>query len=115
MVVKVTCGAEAPERCSQGLTVAATAAASGASVSLWLTGEATWLAVQGHQPFSLPHATPPADLLTAILGAGTVTVCAQCAARRELSEAELRPGARIAGAASYVMEVLEDGAQALVY
>src|SRR4051812_36526976 len=40
LVVKVTCGAEAAERCAQGFTVASVALASGASVSLWLTGEA---------------------------------------------------------------------------
>ena len=30
LVVKVTCGADEPERCTQGLTVAANALASGA-------------------------------------------------------------------------------------
>ena len=32
LVVKVTCGVEAPERCNQGFTVAATAAAAGSQV-----------------------------------------------------------------------------------
>ena len=44
-----------------------------------------------------------------------MTVCAQCAARRSLSEADLLPGVRIAGAAVFVEEVLAEGAQALVY
>ncbi len=47
LVVKVTCGVEAPERLNQALTVAATAVAGGVEVSLWLTGDATWLAVPG--------------------------------------------------------------------
>ena len=47
LVVKVTCGAEDPERCNQAFTVAAAAVASGADVSLWLTGEAAWFAVPG--------------------------------------------------------------------
>ena len=34
LVVKITCGVEAPERLNQGFTVAATAVASGAQVSL---------------------------------------------------------------------------------
>jgi predicted peroxiredoxin len=34
LVLKVTCGAEDPERLNQGFTVAAAAAASGAEVSL---------------------------------------------------------------------------------
>ena len=40
LVVKVTAGADAPERCAQAFTVAATAVAAGAEVSLWLTGDA---------------------------------------------------------------------------
>ncbi len=115
LVVKVTCGAEAPERCNQALTVAATAAASGVPVSVWLTGEAAWLAVAGRETFTLPHATPVADLVAAILDAGTLTVCGQCAARRDLTEADLLPGARIAGAASFVAEAVADDVQALVY
>ena len=116
LVVKVTAGAEAPERFSQGVTVAATALAAGASVSLWLTGEATWLAVRGRaEQIDLPHAAPLADLRDALLGAGCVTVCSQCAARRDLTPADLLPGARIAGAASFVEEVLAPDAQALVY
>ena len=66
LVVKVTCGAEEPERCNQGFTVAATAVASGADVSLWLTGEAAWFGAPGRaESFSLPLATPLADLLAA--------------------------------------------------
>lgn len=116
LVVKVTCGTEEPERCNQGFTVAATAAAAGAPVSLWLTGEAAWLAVPGQAAeLDLPLATPLADLLDAVLATGTVTVCGQCAARRSLSPEDLVPGARIAGAAVFTEEVLADGAQALVY
>jgi predicted peroxiredoxin len=116
LVVKVTCGAEEPERCNQGFTVAATALAAGADVSLWLTGEAAWFGVPGRaEEFSLPLATPLADLLAAVVAGGQVTVCAQCAARREITEADVRPGVRIAGAAVFTEEALRDGAQALVY
>jgi len=116
LVVKITCGAEVPERYSQGVTVAATALASGAEVSLWLTGEATWLAVPGTaEAFELPHAAPLADLRDALLAGARVTVCTQCAARRDLTDKDLLPGARIAGAASFVEEVLTPGVQALVY
>lgn len=116
LVVKVTCGAEAPERYAQGVTVAATAVASGAEVSLWLTGEAVWLAVPGSaEAFVLPHAAPMADLRDAVLAGGRVTVCTQCAVRRDLSDEDLLPGATIAGAASFVEEVLDPGVQALVY
>ena len=116
LVVKVTCGVEAPERCNQGFTVAATAVAAGATVSLWLTGEAVWLAVPGRaEELQLPLATPVEQLLSAVLAAGTVTACSQCAGRRELTEADLVPGVRIAGAAVFVDEITREGAQALVY
>ena len=76
LVVKCTVGAEAAERCNQAFTVAATALSSGASVSLWLTGEAAWLGLPGRAAdVDLPHAAPLADLLASVLDAGTVTVC----------------------------------------
>ncbi len=116
LVVKVTAGADDPERCNQGFTVAATAVAAGADVSLWLTGEAAWFGVPGRaEAFTLPHASPLADLLAAVLAGGRVTVCTQCAVRRGIDEADLVPGVRIAGSPSYVEEVLADGVQALVY
>jgi predicted peroxiredoxin len=116
LVVKVTAGAEAPERCAQAFTVAATAVAAGADVSLWLTGESTWFALPGRAAeFSLPHSAPLPDLLDAVLAAGRVTVCTQCAARRDITPEAVLPGVRIAGAALFVEESLADGAQALVY
>ena len=116
LVIKVTAGKDDPERCNQAFTVAAAAAASGVQVSLWLTGESAWFALPGRAAdFSLPHATPLADLLAAVLAAGTVTVCTQCAARRDIGPGDLIEGIRIAGAATFVAEVTADGAQALVY
>jgi predicted peroxiredoxin len=116
LVVKVTCGTEEPERLNQAFTVAAAAVASGAEVSLWLTGEAAWFGVPGRaEAFSLPEAAPLVDLLAAVVGGGRVTVCSQCATRRGLVEGDLLAGVRLAGAPSYVEEVLAEGAQALVY
>lgn len=116
LVVKVTAGTDAPERCSQAFTVAATAVASGVPVSLWLTGESAWFGLPGRaSEFELPHAAPLADLLDAVLSAGTVTVCTQCAARRGITPGDVLPGVRIAGAAQFVEESLAEGAQALVY
>jgi predicted peroxiredoxin len=116
LVIKVTAGADAPERCSQAFTVAAVGVASGVPVSLWLTGESAWFALPGRaEQFELPHAAPLEDLLAAVLEAGTVTLCTQCAARRDITEKDLRPGVRIAGAQVFVQEVLGEGVQALVY
>jgi predicted peroxiredoxin len=116
LVVKVTAGADQPERCNQGFTVASTAVAAGADVSLWLTGEAVWLATPGRAAaFELPHAAPLDSLLDTVLASGTVTVCTQCAVRRDLAQADLLDGVRMAGSASYVEEIMAPGAQAVVY
>ena len=116
LVIKVTAGKDDPERCNQAFTVGATAVASGVRVSLWLTGESAWFGLPGRaEDFSLPHAAPLADLLAGVLAAGTVTVCTQCAARRDITPEDLISGIRIAGAASFVAEIMADGAQALVY
>jgi len=116
LLVKVTCGAEDPERCNQAFTVAATATASGAEVGLWLTGEAAWFAVPGRaEEFSLPLAMPLADLLSTVLAGGQVTLCTQCADRRSITADDTLPGVRIAGAAVFAEEALAEGVQALVY
>ena len=116
LIIKLTVGTESPEKLSQGFTVAATAVASGAVVSLWLTGESAWLAVPGRaEEFSIPHAAPLADLRDAVLADGRLTVCSQCAARRNLTEADLLSRTLIRGSAAFVEEILRDGAQALVY
>ncbi len=116
LVLKLTAGAAEAERVNQAFTVAATAAASGVPVSLWLTGEAVWFAVPGRaSSFRLELATPLDELLSAVIDLGALTVCGQCAARRSLTASDLLPGVRVAGAATFVEESLADGAQALVY
>jgi predicted peroxiredoxin len=116
LVIKVTAGADGAERCNQAFTVAAAAVASGLSVSLWLTGESAWYGLPGRaKEFELPHATPLQDLLDVVLSGGQVTVCTQCAARRDIGPEDLIDGVRIAGAPTFVEEISADGAQALVY
>lgn len=116
LVIKVTCGIEDAERCNQAFTVASAAAVSGVEVSLWLTGEAAWFAVPGKaEEFSLPLATPLADLLTTVRELGQVTLCTQCADRRSITPAAVLEGVRIAGAPVFVEEALTDDTQALVY
>lgn len=116
LLVKVTCGPDDPERSNQGLTVAAMGLAAGAEVSLWLAGEAVWYAVAGRDvDLGLPGATPAAELMEAILAGGRVTVCSQCAFRRDVTEEHVAEGAAIRGAAAFVEEALADGVQALVY
>jgi predicted peroxiredoxin len=116
LVVKVTAGAESAERCAQAFTVAATAVTAGARVSLWLTGEASWFALPGRAgEFELEKSAPLTDLLDAVLAGGTVTLCTQCAARRDITADDVVAGVRIAGAATFTEEALAEDAQALVY
>ncbi len=116
LVVKVTAGRDDQERCNQALTVAATAVASGLQVSLWLTGEAAWFALpERADDVRLPHAAPLAQLLAKVLDEGTVTVCTQCASRRDITADDTIKGVRIAGASTFLAEIMADGAQAIVY
>jgi len=116
LVVKVMAGSDDPERCAQAFTVASTALASGAELSLWLTGEAAWFALPGKcEEFELPHSAKLADLRDAILAGGKITLCTQCAVRRGINDGDQIPGIVIAGAASFVEEILQPNVQALVY
>jgi predicted peroxiredoxin len=116
LVIKVTAGKDDPERCNQAFNVAATAVSAGIPVSLWLAGESAWFGLPGRAAdFSLPHAAPLADLLAGVLAGGTVTVCTQCAARRDITADDLIEGVRIAGSATFLAEIMAEGARALVY
>jgi len=116
LLVKATAGTDAPERCAQAFTVAATAVAAGAQVSMWLTGESTWFALPGRAAeFVLPHSAPLPDLLDAVRTGGKLTVCTQCAARRGITGEDLLPGVTIAGAAAFVEEALAPETRVLVY
>ena len=116
LVVKCTAGPDEAERCTQAFTVAATAIAAGADVSMWLTGDAIWFAVAGRaEQLELPHSAPLAQLRDAVLADGRLTVCTQCAARRNLGADDLLAGVQVAGSTSFVAEVLAQGAQALGY
>ena len=116
LLIKITCGSEAADRANQAWTVAAMGVAAGASVSVWLTGEAVWFAVPGRQPdLELPYATPVAELIETVRLGGSITVCTQCAARRELLVEDLVDSATIQGAASFVEAALTGNVQALVY
>jgi predicted peroxiredoxin len=85
-------------------------------VSLWLTGESAWFALPGRAArFELPHSAPLQDLMDSVLAGGRVTLCTQCAARREITEEDVIHGVRIAGAQVFVSEVMADGTRALVY
>ena len=105
-----------PEKAAQALNVASVSLASGAKVSLWLTGDAIRLAQPGFaETIQLEHSAPFNELLEAILPAGSITACTQCLARRSLSQSDLIAGVGVAGAGSFAAEILAPDAQALIY
>ncbi len=116
LIVKLASGTEAPERVSQAFTVASIALASGVKVSFWLTGEASWFALPDKaEKFELAHAPSIADALKSLILDGQVTLCTQCALRRDIKDGDQISGIRIAGAAVFVEEITAKSAQALVY
>jgi predicted peroxiredoxin len=116
LVIKLATGIDDAERVSQAFTVASTALASGIDVSFWLAGEAAWLALPGKAAeFFLPHAASIEDTLSTLIVAGTVTLCSQCAIRRNITDGDQIQGIRIAGATSFVEEILRERTQAIVY
>ena len=78
LVVKLTAGDDAPERCAQAFTVASVAAASGVPVSLWLTGEASWFALPGGALLAVQDDDPrAADGPMTVAQHGRACVCTE--------------------------------------
>ncbi|MBI3430016.1 MAG: DsrE family protein, partial [Actinobacteria bacterium] len=97
-------------------SVASTALVAGVEVSFWLAGEAAWYAIPGRaEEFTLPHSAPLHEMLAALVENGTVTLCTQCAVRRNIQEGDQIKGIRIAGSATFVEEITREATQALVY
>lgn len=113
--MKLTVGAERPEQVVTALSVTAAGIAAGVEVSLWLTGEASWLGVAGRAAEFHDDLADPQSLLAAVREDGDVVVCSMCAARRGITAEDLAAGVRIAGASSFVEAIMRDGTQALVY
>ena len=116
LVIKCIAGIDDAERCAQAFTVAATAVASGVSTSLWLTGEASWFALPGKaEEFVLEHAAPLHQLLETLVLNATVTLCTQCATRRNIKDGDQISGIRIAGSAAFVEEIMGANTQVVIY
>jgi len=116
LVIKITSGVEALERCNQGWTVATMAIASDVDVSVWLAGDAVLFAVPGYaETVTLEHAQSFSAAVRTVLDEGTLTACTQCLSRRGLEASDLIEGTRVGGAAGFVEEVLAPDAKPLIY
>ncbi len=116
LVIKITSGIEALERCNQGWTVATAAIAAGVEVSVWLTGDAVWFATPGFaDAVELSGAQSFATAVAMVLADGTLTACSQCLTRRDLTPERLLADTRVGGATGFVEEVMAAEAKSLVY
>jgi predicted peroxiredoxin len=116
LIIKLATGVIDAERVAQAFSVASTALAAGVDVSFWLAGDAAWLSLPGKaEEFSLPHSAPLHEMLAALIANASVTLCTQCAVRRNIKDGDQIPGIRIAGSATFVEEITKEATQALVY
>lgn len=116
LVIKLATGIDDAERVAQAFSVASTALAAGVEVSFWLAGEAAWLALPGKaEEFTLAHSANLSDLLANLVSEAQVTLCSQCAVRRNIKDGEQISGIVIAGSTSFVEEIMRAQTQALVY
>jgi predicted peroxiredoxin len=116
LVIKLATGVIDAERVAQAFSVASTALAAGVDVSFWLTGDAAWLSLPGKaEEFSLPYSAPLHEMLAALIANASVTLCTQCAVRRNIMDGDQISGIRIAGSATFVEEITNEATQALVY
>lgn len=109
-------GKEHVERASLALVAANTALVSGQQATVLLTIEGVRVATRGYAQGLQAEGFPPlADLLAQFVnGNGTLWVCGACAKPRQITEADLLPGAQIIGAATAI-EALVSGAQSLSF
>ncbi|MGI9017600.1 MAG: DsrE family protein [Euzebya sp.] len=116
LVVKATHCLDDPERANLACNIAAVGVASGLTVHLFLAVEGVRLALPDvGEGLTVPHAPPISQLLDSVYALGTVTVCAPCAARRDLSAEDFREATIMGGSAGFVELASRLDATVLVY
>lgn len=115
-VVSLTTGLEDPEKVTVALLVAVGAAEAGRSSLMFLTKEATRLAVEGVAVGVACDGCPPIPELTKRFEAagGELLVCPICFKARHLDETALLPNARIGGTVQ-LWEWIGEGATTFSY
>ena len=104
------------DRATVGFVVAGAAAASGQEATVFLSADGAWLGKKG-EPDKIHEDgfAPLAELMAGFVEAGgKIIVCSPCAKKRGISEADLVPGAVIAGGAA-VVALMVAGAQTISY
>lgn len=116
VMIHITHGKEDLERTSLALVAAHTALVSGQQATVLLTIEGVRVATHGYaQGLQAQGFAPLGELLAQFVkGDGIIWVCGACAKPRQITEADLIPGAHIVGAATAI-EALVSGAQSLTF
>ncbi len=104
------------DRATVGFVVASAAAASGQDSTVFLSADGAWLGKTGEaNKINEEGFAPLADLMSGFVEAGgKIIVCSPCAKKRGITEADLVPGAVIAGGAA-VIALMAAGAQTISY
>lgn len=116
VLIHTTHGKEDLERVSLAFVAANTALVSGQQATMLLTIEGVRVATQGYaQGLQADGFAPLGELITQFVqGGGAIWVCGACAKPRQITEADLIPGAHIIGAATAI-EALVSGAESLSF
>jgi uncharacterized protein len=116
VLINNTRGKEDVERTSLAILVGKTALNSGQEATVLLTIEGVRVATKGYADGLQATGFDPLSKLVRdfIDGGGQLWVCGACAKPRQITDADLVPGAKIVGAASAV-EAMVNGAQTLSF
>jgi len=116
VMIHNTHGKEGLERASLAFVAANIALVSGQQATVLLTIEGVRVATKGYADnLQAEGFAPLSELMTQFVkGNGTIWVCGACAKPRQITEADLIPGAHIIGAATAI-EALVTGAKSLSF
>ena len=116
LMIHNTRGKDDIERASLAFLVGNTALSSGQEATLLLTIEGVWVATRGYaEGLQAQGFAPLSELVQQFASrGGQIWVCGACAKPRQITEADLIPGAQIIGAATAI-EALVSGAQSLSF
>jgi predicted peroxiredoxin len=116
LLINLTCGPESPDKTTVAFVVANAGVAAGQEVVIFLSVEGVRLAVTGGaDTIAVTGFKPLKELLeTYTANGGKLWVCPPCFNARALDQAQLVPGASLAGGAP-VVEFLSQGAASLSY
>ncbi len=116
ILVSIASSHDNSDRCTVAFVVAVAAAASGQDTTVFLSADGAWAGKRGEaERIHEDGFAPLAELVAGFVEAGgRILVCTPCAKKRGITDADLVPGATIAGGA-VVVALLAAGATSISY